>query len=99
MAWLEKDTRTGILKVAIRLSSGKLKRSLRTTNRREAESVCGTVENTLTAIERGWHGGQEMVRATCSVRFTARNVLMQRPKTSRCQKNYDRQASEIPCLS
>lgn len=54
MAWLEKDTRTGLYKVAVRLSDGKLKRSLRTTNRREAESVRGTVENTLTAIERGW---------------------------------------------
>lgn len=54
MAWLEKDQRTGIYKVGVRLADGKLKKSLRTTDRREAEAIRGTVENTLTAIERGW---------------------------------------------
>lgn len=54
MAWLEQDTRTGIFKVALRLADGKFKRSLQTTDRNEAQALRGTVENTLTAIERGW---------------------------------------------
>jgi len=54
MAWLEKDQRTGIYKVGVRLADGKIKRSLQTTDRSEAEALRGTVENTLTAIERGW---------------------------------------------
>jgi len=54
MAWLEQDSRTGIYKIGVRLADGKLKRSLQTTNRREAETIRGTVESTMTAIERGW---------------------------------------------
>ncbi len=54
MAWLEKDERTGIFKVGVRLADGKIKKSLHTSDRREAEAMRGTVENTLTAIERGW---------------------------------------------
>jgi integrase len=54
MAWLEQDPRTGVFKVAVRLADGKFKRSLKTTKRRDAESLLGTVESTLLAIERGW---------------------------------------------
>jgi len=54
MAWLEQDSRTGIFKVAVRVADSRLKRSLQTTDRKEAESIRGTVENTLSAIERGW---------------------------------------------
>jgi hypothetical protein len=54
MAWLEQDNRNGTFKLGIRLSDGKVKRSLQTNDRREAESIRGTVEQTLNAIERGW---------------------------------------------
>ena len=54
MAWLEQDNRTGTFKLALRLNDRKIKRSLQTNDRREAESIRGTVEQTLQAIERGW---------------------------------------------
>ena len=54
MAWLEKDPRTGNFKIGIHLAEGKLKRSLKTVNRSEAEGILGVVENTIMAIERGW---------------------------------------------
>ena len=47
MAWLELDNRTGYFKLALRLNDRKIKRSLQTDNRREAESIRGTVEYTL----------------------------------------------------
>lgn len=53
MAWLEEDNRTGTFKLALRLNDRKIKRSLQTNDRREAESIRGTVEHTLQAIERG----------------------------------------------
>lgn len=54
MAWLELDNRTGHFKLGLRLNDRKIKRSLQTENRREAETIRGTVEHTLQAIERGW---------------------------------------------
>jgi hypothetical protein len=54
MAWLEEDNRSGTFKLGLRLNDRKIKRSLQTTSRREAESIRGTVEHTLHAIERGW---------------------------------------------
>jgi len=54
MAWLELDNRTGYFKVALRIGDRKLKKSLQTRDRREAESIRGTVEHTLQAIDRGW---------------------------------------------
>ena len=54
MAWLEQDRRTGIFQVVIRLVDGKLKRSLKTDNHKEATATLGTVEDTIIAIERGW---------------------------------------------
>jgi hypothetical protein len=54
MARLEQDAQTGIFKVGVRIADGRLKRSLQTSDRKEAEAICGTVETTLTAIKRGW---------------------------------------------
>lgn len=54
MAWIEKDSRTGIFFLGIHLENGKLKRSLKTTKRSEAEDALGIVKSTITAIERGW---------------------------------------------
>ena len=54
MAWLEKDSRTGIFQVVVRLEDGKLKRSLKTDDEKEANSILGTVENTIKAINQGW---------------------------------------------
>ncbi len=54
MAWLEQDSKSGMFKVGVRIADGRLKRSLQTSDRKEAEAICGTVETTLTAIKRGW---------------------------------------------
>ena len=54
MAWLEKDRRTGIFQVVVRLENGKLKRSLKTEDEKEANSILGTIENTIKAINQGW---------------------------------------------
>ncbi len=54
MAWLERDARTGFYKVGFRYGDQKLKKSLKTSDRSEAESAKGGVEQTLRAIERGW---------------------------------------------
>jgi integrase len=54
MAWIEKDRRTGYFKVGFWLADRKIKRSLKTNNRTEAETARGVVDQTLQAIERGW---------------------------------------------
>lgn len=54
MAWIETDRRTGNFKVGFWLADRKIKRSLKTNNRTQAETVRGVVDQTLQAIERGW---------------------------------------------
>ena len=54
MAWIEKDRRTGYFKVGFWLADRKIKRSLKTNNRTDAETARGVVDQTLQAIERGW---------------------------------------------
>ena len=54
MAWIEKDRRTGYFKVGFWLADRKIKRSLKTNNRTEAETARGVVDQTLLAIECGW---------------------------------------------
>ena len=47
MAWIEKDRRTGNFKVGFWLADRKIKRSLKTNNRTEAETARGVVDQTL----------------------------------------------------
>jgi len=54
MAWLEQDNRTGYFKVALRIGDRKLKKSLQTRDRDEADGIRATIEQTLQAIDRGW---------------------------------------------
>ena len=54
MAWIETDRRTGNFKVGFWLADRKIKRSLKTNNRTEAETARGVVDQTLQTIERGW---------------------------------------------
>ena len=54
MAWIETDRRTGNFKVGFWLADRKIKRSLKTNNRTDAETARGVVDQTLQTIERGW---------------------------------------------
>jgi hypothetical protein len=47
MAWIELDPRTGFFKIGFRLGERKVKRSLQSSDRTEADAACGVVEQTL----------------------------------------------------